>query len=238
MRRVAEAPAPAPLIQEQMKPTISNLRQRTLGECVLWAKEIKRKRATEEIEERRERPSANAVNATRRKWIVPRLVCCEDREDFEYKGELDGHNDPEDESGWEDVSGNESGSGDEDDGSEDEDGSQDDDGSDQEDGSEEEEFDWEDGASYQVQAMYEAIRLACTCAYERSGICKLHKRLLKNFYRSENEMNDEDWGGSGTFQSGCGYPELEGQQRRQKQSGFFRDLSSYSFPTSFVSKQE
>ena len=198
MRRVAEAPVP--LIQEQMKRTTSNLRQQTLGECALWAMGIKWRRAIEEIEEPSKRPSANAVNATKEKWIVPWLRACgKAREDSGYKGDLEGDNDPEDESGWEDVSGNESGSGDEDDGSEDEDGSQDDDGSDDEDGSEEDEFDWYDGDS-------EALRRACTCRYERSGICKLHKRLMNEVKR----MNDDVWGGSGTFQSDCGYPDLVG----------------------------
>ena len=207
MRRAAEVLAP--FVQVQMKSTTSNLRQRTLDEFG-WGKGIKRTRDNEEIEERRERPSANPVNVTKEKWIVPWLVCGKDREDYVYMGGLEGDNNPEEESGWEDVpSGDGSGSRDED-GSEDEDGSQDDDGSDEEDGSEEDEFDWEDEDSPQDQAMYEAIRRACTCAYARNGICKLHKELLKDFYRSEKEMNDEDWGGSGTFQSGCGYPELEG----------------------------
>lgn len=205
MRRVAEAPAP--LIQEQMKLTTSNLRQQILEECA-WAKGIKRKRASEEIEERRERLWANAA---KEKEIAPWLAYGKDWEDFENKGDLEGNNDPEDESGWEDVtlSGDESGSGDED-SSEDEDGSQDDDGSDDEDGSEVDECGWGYEDCYQDQAISEAIRLACTCAYMRSGMCNLHKRLLKNFGRTAYEMEDETWGGSGTFQSGCGFPELEG----------------------------
>lgn len=103
-----------------------------------------------------------------------------------------------------------------DDGSEDSEGSGDD--NDSEDDSDygdesdsEDEYDSEDDD--ELQDVLLRIERGCTCAIERSGMCKLCREYIRRDTEPlEDEMNsgnDMEYG-SGIFASGCGYDDLEG----------------------------